>query len=219
MKKPNLSEARLKAWQRRSAWPLIALSLLYTFVYVFPIYWYPVSNNVKTLCITVEYLCWAVFVADYVVQFKLAQNRRRFLKSEWLALLLVAIPFFRPIRAIRGIVFARQASTRPRESMVASIPWIISSIGLLMMIIMGAAVLNVERFAPGGNIKTPSDALWWALVTVTTIGYGDRFPVTNEGRLLAAVLIVFGIGLLASLTGYIASWIISQSKAVEEENA
>lgn len=213
----HIGEVRLKMWQKRSAWPLIGLSLLYTFVYVYPIYWYPISTDLKSMCLTVEYVCWAVFVADYAVQLRLAEDKKRFFKSEWIALLFVVVPFFRPIRAIRGIVFARQASTRPRDSMVASIPWIIASIGVLMMIIMGAAVLSVERFAPGANIKTPSDALWWALVTVTTIGYGDRYPVTNEGRLLAAVLIVFGIGLLASLTGYIASWIIKQSRSVEGE--
>lgn len=70
-----------------------------------------------------------------------------------------------------------------------------------MMIIMAASMLDVERFAPGANIHTPSDALWWPLVTVTTIGYDDKFLVTNEGRLLAAVLI-------SSLTGYFASWIL-----------
>ena len=77
-----------------------------------------------------------------------------------------------------------------------------------MMLIMSAAVLNAERFARGANIHTVGDALWWSLVTVTTIGYGDKYPVTAEGRLLAAVLLIFGIGMIASLTGYFASWML-----------
>jgi voltage-gated potassium channel len=68
-------------------------------------------------------------------------------------------------------------------------------------------LLAPSQHAPGANIRTPSDDLWWSLVTVTTIGYGDKFPVTNEGRLLAAVLIIFGLGLISSLTGHFASWI------------
>jgi voltage-gated potassium channel len=122
-----------------------------------------------------------------------------FFKKEWLALIFVVVPFFRPIRASRGIVFLRLASTRRRESLMVTIPWI------------SAANLDVEWFAPGSNIHTTSDALWWSLVTVTTIGYGDKFPVTNEGRLLAAVLIIFGLGLISSLTGYFARWILQHS--------
>jgi voltage-gated potassium channel len=90
-----------------------------------------------------------------------------------------------------------------------------SAATILMIVIMGAAILDIERNAPGANIKTPMDALWWGLVTVTTIGYGDRFPVTTEGRLVAGVLIIFGIALISTLTGAFAAWILDTS---EEEN-
>jgi voltage-gated potassium channel len=201
---------RLNVWQRRSAWPLVGLSLVYTLVYVYPIFWYPVSHPVWLLCHVSEYVIWGIFIADYIVQFWLATSKGHFMKKEWLTLIFVVFPFFRPIRAVRGVVFLRQASTRPRENLMVTIPWILAATTALMMVIMAASVLDVERFAPGGNIHTPSDALWWALVTVTTIGYGDKFPVTNEGRLLAGVLIIFGIGLISSLTGYFASWILQK---------
>jgi voltage-gated potassium channel len=73
--------------------------------------------------------------------------------------------------------------------------------------------LNAERMAPGGNIKTVGDALWWSLVIVTTIGYGDRYPVTTEGRFIAAALMIFGIGLIGSKTGYFAAWVLRQAQA------
>jgi voltage-gated potassium channel len=202
---------RLDVWQRRTAWPLVGLSLLYTLVYVYPIFAYPAPYALGTACHTLEYVIWAVFIGDYAIQFHLAERKGAFLKREWLALIFVVVPFFRPIRAVRGAVFLRQASTRPRESLMVTIPWILATTAALMMVIMAAAMLDVERFAPGANIHTPSDALWWSLVTVTTIGYGDKFPVTNEGRLLAAVLIVFGLGLISSLTGYFASWILQRA--------
>ena len=110
----------------------------------------------------------------------------------------------------------RQASTHPRGATLLSIPWVMGIMGIQMLLIMAAAELNVERFAPGANIHTTGDALWWALVTMTTIGYGDRYPVTGEGRFIAAALIIFGIGLVASVTGYFASWLLRQSQALEE---
>ena len=183
----------------------MGLRLLYTFVYVLPIFAYPAPHVLSTLCHTLEYVIWGVFIVDYAIQFHLAAFKTKFLKREWLALIFVVVPFFRPIGAVRGIVFLRQPSTRPRELLMTTIPWILAATTALMMIIMAASMLDVERFAPGANIHTPSEALWWSLVTVTTIGYGDKFPVTNEGRLLAAVLIIFGLGLISSLTGYFAS--------------
>jgi len=214
---------RLDVWQRRTAWPLVGLSLLYTLVYVYPIFAYPAPRVLASACHWLEYAIWAVFIVDYAIQYYLADDKGRFLKKEWLALIFVVVPFFRPIRAVRGVVFLRQASTRPRESLMMTIPWILAATAALMMVIMAASMLDVERFAAHSNIHTPSDALWWSLVTVTTIGYGDKFPVTNEGRLLAAVLIVFGLGLISSLTGYFASWILQKAhldalrRSVEEE--
>jgi voltage-gated potassium channel len=200
----------LKTWQKKSAWPLVILSLLYTFAYVFPIFAFPIPNFWNNVFHSTEYTIWALFVIDYGVQVKLASNKKEFFRSEVISMVLVVIPFLRPIRAIRGIVFLRHASTRPEDSVLMTLPWVIASVGALMMLIMAAAVLNVERFAPNSTIHNTGDALWWSLVTVTTIGYGDKYPVTGEGRILAAVLIIFGIGLVASLTGYFASAIIKQ---------
>ena len=210
---------RLDTWQRKSAWSLVGLSLVYTFVYVYPIFAYPAPGVVVRLCHVSEYAIWAIFVVDYAIQLHLAENRVRFLKKEWLALLFVIVPFFRPIRAVRGVIFLRQATTRPRESLMVTIPWIIAATTALMTVIMAATMLDVERFAPGANIHTPSDALWWALTTVTTVGYGDKYPVTNEGRLVASFLILFGLGLLSSLTGYFATWILQKVReATPEKN-
>ena len=82
-----------------------------------------------------------------------------------------------------------------------------------MILIMGAAILEIERFAPGSHITTPSDALWLALVTVTTIGHGDVYPVTTEGRVVAAVLIVFGIAMISALTASFAAWILADHES------
>jgi voltage-gated potassium channel len=70
-------------------------------------------------------------------------------------------------------------------------------------------VLHVEGEAPASTIKTPGDAFWWAIVTVTTVGYGDHLPVTAEGRLVAGMLMIAGVGLFGTLSGLVASVLVS----------
>ena len=69
-------------------------------------------------------------------------------------------------------------------------------------------ILRVEAGAPAANIETPSDALWWSLVTISTVGYGDKYPVTNEGRIIGALMIVAGVAIFTSLTSFLAHWFI-----------
>jgi voltage-gated potassium channel len=200
----------ISEWQKRVALPTLILSLVYTASFVYPIYWYPVCHSVKTLCLFINYLTWAVFAGDYLVQMKLSPSNKKYFMTHLFELLLIAIPFFRPLRALRALVFTTKASIRSRKALIKSIPAIITGQAILMIIIMGAAVLDIERGAPGSNIKTPMDALWWGLVTITTIGYGDKFPVTTEGRLIAGVLIIFGVAMISAITASFASWILTQ---------
>ena len=213
---PSSSDSRLSRWQQLSAWPVIVLSFVYIGVYVVPIFWYPLRPGPTTAFRLTEYFIWAAFVLDYAIQFALSSDKRTFIKREWLTLLFVVFPFFRPVRAVRGLLFIRQASTKKR-SLVSSLPAILISMAVLLVLIAAAAVLNAERFAPGATITTPSDALWWAMTAITTSGGGSLGPVTNEGRVIAAFLLVFGLGLLTSMTGYAASWVLHQFSVSAEE--
>ena len=78
---------------------------------------------------------------------------------------------------------------------------------------------EAERNSPDANIKTFGDGLWWAATTVTTVGYGDRFPTTPLGRLIAVVLMLVGIALLGVITATIATWFVGRLQVVEEEVA
>jgi voltage-gated potassium channel len=218
MTETNVTESKLTRWQQISAWPVIVLSFAYIGVYVVPIFWYPLKSGLSTRFRVAEYVIWAVFILDYAVQFAFASDKRSFVKREWLTLLFVVFPFFRPVRAIRGLLFIRQASTK-KKSLVSSLPAILVSMAVLLVLIAGAAVLNAERFAPGATIKTPSDALWWAMTAITTSGGGKLGPVTNEGRIIASFLLIFGLGLLTSMTGYVASWVLHQFNVAREEQA
>lgn len=83
----------------------------------------------------------------------------------------------------------------------------VAPISILILFFCSVAILQVEQ-GEGVNIKSPEDALWWAFVTLTTVGYGDRYPVTGAGRIVAAVLMIAGVGLFGTFTGYVASWFL-----------
>ncbi len=206
----------LTLWQQKMAVPTLLLSLLFTATFVYPIYWYPTSSFAVTVCSTINYLTWAAFALDYLIQCVLAPNKKKFLRAHIFELLLVVLPFFRPLRALRALAFTTEASIRSKKSFIQSIPLVMTGAGVLMIVIMGAAILDIERNAPGSNIHTPMDALWWGLVTITTIGYGDRFPVTTEGRLVAGVLIIFGVAMISTLTASFAAWILSNDIKVSD---
>lgn len=82
-------------------------------------------------------------------------------------------------------------------------------ISILMVVFSSVAILQFEAEVPGANIKTAEDAIWWAYATMTTVGYGDRYPVTSGGRIVAATLMTAGVGLFGTWTGFVAAWFLS----------
>ena len=78
-----------------------------------------------------------------------------------------------------------------------------------MIVFFAAAMLTFELGAEGANIQSAEDALWWAVATITTVGYGDRFPVTSENRIDAPMLMTAGVGLFGTLSGVVAAWFLT----------
>jgi voltage-gated potassium channel len=93
-------------------------------------------------------------------------------------------------------------TSRRRESAA----WGAMFIAIVVLFAASMAILEFERV--DGNIKNAEDAVWWSVTTITTVGYGDRYPVTTEGRLVAVALMVVGVGLFGTLSGAAASWFI-----------
>jgi voltage-gated potassium channel len=87
--------------------------------------------------------------------------------------------------------------------------------GILVLEFGSLSILRIEEYAAGSNIKTASDALWYVIVTISTVGYGDVFPVTNAGRMVGALIIVIGVGIFGTFTGYLANLFLSPSKDKE----
>jgi voltage-gated potassium channel len=87
----------------------------------------------------------------------------------------------------------------------------------LLIVFSSITVLHVEN-VPDANIHGPEDALWWSIVTITTVGYGDRFPVTTEGRVIGIALMVSGVGIFAVLSGAFAAWFMETEQEKREES-
>ena len=173
----------------------------------------------------VDLFACAIFFADFVMRFRAAPSKREFMKLGWIDLLasipnvawlrfgrflrvLQVLRLLRGIRSVQrlfGVFFAQR-----EKGGIASV----ATTAFLLVVFSAVAVLVVEK-APDSNIKSAGDAIWWAVTTVTTVGYGDRYPVTIEGRLVAMVLMMSGVGLFSMMSGLVASLFLGHR---QEEN-
>lgn len=162
---------------------------------------------------------WAAFVAEYGVLLHLAPDRKRHVRTHLPDLVLIAVPMLRPLRALRVLrVFGVGASlavgaTKGSASVArAGLAW---TVGVVLVLLgsLSAVVLDLERNAPEGNIKTYGDALWWAITTSTTVGYGDQFPTTSGGRAVGVVVMLCGIAVLGVVTASVAAWFVKADEA------
>lgn len=114
----------------------------------------------------------------------------------------------RILRALRGIKSARRLAQHVAGRQTESAVYATVILSLLLILTCSIAVLEFEEPA-GGNINTAQDAMWWAVSTMTTVGYGDRYPTTSEGRLVAVSLMASGVGVFGMMSGLVASWFLS----------
>jgi len=197
-------------WEQRLQTPLLSLSLVFAVAYMVQIVTPGAPDWVHTTCLTAEWFVWGAFAVDYVVRLALAPAKWLFVRSHPLDLVAVALPLVQPLRLLRLVstllLVGRRARMAPQIRLTTHVGG--SVVGLLMF--GSLAVLQVERDAPDGNIKTLGDAVWWSFTTMTTVGYGDHSPTTGLGRLLAVGLMISGIALLGVVTANIAAWFISR---------
>jgi voltage-gated potassium channel Kch len=206
---------------------ILALSVLSIFNLVMEIL--PmVDPYVKNLLNTIDIALTPVFLADFLYRLVSAPSKRRYLTSGggWLDF-IGSLPFpglrvarlfrmWRVYRAVRHIGM-RNVWRAYRQSRAESALLTIIFLSIVVIEFAGIFILDTERHDPTANIKTASDALWWAYVTVTTVGYGDKYPVTNAGRMVGALLMTIGVGLFGVLTGYLANAFLKPASAEQSE--
>jgi voltage-gated potassium channel len=200
--------SRLERYESGSAGALTVLAFVFLAAYGAPIIWPDLPASVVSACAVANVAIWAVFAADLVVRVALSPRRLQYLLRHPLDVLTVVVPVVRPLRVLRIFAAGHLLLTRGR-GLIRSGQAIVFAAAVLILV--GAlAMLDAERSNPDANITTFPDALWWAITTVTTVGYGDRFPVTGVGRVVAASLMLVGISLLGVVTAAVAAWFIRE---------
>lgn len=173
----------------------------------------------QTILDHVDYAVCALFLLDFVVSLWRAPNRLRYFATwGWLDL-LSSIPtvdiarwgraarVLRVFRVLRGLRATKLLAALILRRRAESTFLAAALVALLLVTFCSVAILHFET-VPESNIKSADDALWWAFATITTVGYGDRYPVTGEGRFVATILMAAGVGLFGTFSGFLAAWFI-----------
>jgi voltage-gated potassium channel len=205
--------------------PMMVITILWLPVLILPLVM-SVHGTMNDVFVAIDFMVWALFAIEYVVKLYLAPERWHFVRTHVLDLIIVVVPFFRPLRAARlvrlqvlGRLFVVGGEGLRRIKQVFThkgFHFVVLFAALLVFLCAGLVTL-AERNARAANIHEFGQGLWWAIVTVTTVGYGDRYPVTPMGQGVAVVLMLAGIGLIGALTATVASYFVEQ-KADEEED-
>jgi voltage-gated potassium channel len=210
-------EPRIAAWDAKVDWPLTALAVAFLAGYacqVLDTSLGPRAREALDLALTG---IWVLLAADYVVRLALARQRLRYVYRHLLDLLLLLLPMFRPLRALRVVTVIGVLNRQRRNDFRGRVVVYVGATVGLVGFVAALAVLEAERNAPGASIRSFGDAIWWTITTISTVGYGDRYPVTVEGRLVAATLMVAGIALLGVVTASIAAWFVENVRRAGEQ--
>lgn len=207
------------------------LKILDLFILVFSLYvllaliadtFFHLPTEVSRMLQMIDNGICVFFLGEFVFRFSKAPNKLSFMKWGWIDLVssIPSLDFTRLGRAVRLIrifrILRAFRSTRHLlefvfKSKTQGAFTTASLAALLLVLFSSVAILQVET-DPTSNIKNAEDALWWSYTTITTVGYGDRYPVTSEGRIIAAILMTAGVGLFGTFTGFVSSWFLSRKE-------
>jgi len=211
------SAERLEQWESRSEWVLAAVAVAFLVAYSIQVLSSPVGA-VNSLLNSVMTLLYLAFIVDYVVRLVLAPQRRRWFFRHLFDLAIVALPVLRPLRLLRLLVLIKVMQRAGGDAIRGRVAVYAASSAVLFVYVASLAMLQAERSAPDSTITSFGDAIWWAVTTVTTVGYGDTYPVTVTGRVIAGLLMIGGISLIGVITATVASWIVERVSEGDSAN-
>ena len=204
-------------WDKFTGLPLLILAFAFLALYAAPIINPEMDPAVVNVLDTAQTIIWAIFVIDFVGRFSLAEKKWRFLKRNVIELIAVVLPFFRPLRALRLLSVATIAFRRFGGKLRNRITFYVFGAAFMLWFITGLAVTEAERGVEGANIANVWQGWWWSFITMATVGYGDKFPITPEGQWVAVIIVLTGIALLGTISAFLASWFIDNVEKVETE--
>jgi voltage-gated potassium channel len=218
----------LERFERATELPLLLLALAMIPLLLAPAV-LDLNDTAKAAILAADWFIWAAFALEYVIRLALTDQRARFVRTQWPDLLVIVLPFLRPLRimrsarALRLLRLARLAAvltviTREGRRLLTRHKLHYALLATMAMVVGCALLVHAVEVGHGGSIDSVGDALWWAITTVTTVGYGDTFPVTAAGRGVAAVLMATGIALFGVLTANLAALLVDQGANEPDED-
>jgi hypothetical protein len=202
----------------------IGIVSLNALVVLIGLYVVPLPAPAKEVLSIVDFINALIFFADFLLRLFTSTNKTGYFLKDWgwvdLLGSLPAYPLLRLLRILRSLGLwyrlARNTSKAERDEarrrLAESTLFVVASLVLLVVTYGALAISLIEPSAAGANIQTGSDAVWYVIVTIATVGYGDRYPVTNQGRIVGVVLIVMGVSAFSVLTSYIATRFLARSR-------
>ena len=221
-----MPDPQSRSWHVPGAYDLfIALLAIVALALMVWQLFFPPKGEIHRLLVIFDYAFCGLFFIDYIHQIIKSQRKWHYILTWGIFDLLSSIPLlgplrllkaariFRVLRAVRSLRILAQVMVRDR---IASAVSTLMLIGTLLIIGSCIGVLHYEMQAPDSTIKSAEDVAWWAVVTTSTVGYGDMYPVTSEGRLFAVLIMCVGIGIFATFAGALAGLIMSKPKEQQQ---
>ncbi len=202
---------------------MMGLAVLFAVVIVVPES-FTLGQQTERLLRFVEWTIWGAFAAEYAVLLAIAPDRVAFVRRRWFDLVVLGVPTLRLFRALRGFRALRLIRAVPFVSRaLTELRTVFGRRGVgfvlacaVVLLLGGAALAYAAERGSGGGIETYGDALWWAFVTVTTVGYGEMSPATAAGRAVAVVLMLLGIAIYGTLTASVAALFVGRDGGTDE---
>jgi len=191
---------------------LTFLALAFLVAFSYPAFVNPVPSSTQTLLNIVQWVSWVAFATDLIYGLIKAKSKKQYLKKHPLEVAAVLLPFLRPLRLMRVISFGGLAIQKVAIGRQFAITIKVFLASIFVAYISAVQMTITERAVEGSNIKNFGDGIWWAMTTVTTVGYGDRYPTTTEGRFLAVALMIMGISLMGVITASVAAWFVKMGQ-------
>jgi len=187
---------------------LTFLAFAFLIAYSYPAFVIEVSISSQKVLETILWVSWMAFVADLVFNLVKAPDRILYLKKHPLEILAVVLPFLRPLRLLRFVSFGALVFEKVNLGKSVSISFKVISTALFLTYLAGIEITLAERGNPDATIQNVGDGFWWAITTLTTVGYGDIYPTTTQGRFIAVGLMISGICVLGVISATMAAWFV-----------
>ena len=198
-------------------WTLTALAIAFLFGYSYPAFVPDVSPSSQSILDGIQWVSWIAFAADLLFGVYKSSDKALFLKKHPLEILAVVLPFLRPLRLLRFISFGTLVFEKVNLGKSIAITIKVLVTALFLTYLAGIEITMAERGKPGATIEGIGDGFWWAITTLTTVGYGDIYPTTTEGRLIAVGLMVSGICVLGFISATVAAWFVKMTQDESEQ--